>query len=240
MTKEYSDYVLDEVINKAIRFLLALANDPLLVSVMGSAGLMKSDITDGSNKVKDCVSDLEEICGIQDTQSAQKHREAVGKLDQIDEILFARSKGPLRRFYPSTAKYLFRDLKASRGPMAVKGVATYLARLVLLEDGTDPSREGQFENDKAAVELLAQRGIDADERRRLQELVDVALAPTDVSTEYPQIDPEVIRARKIALKEWYDDWATTARAVIKKRSHLIKLGLAKRRKRAPKKEETEE
>jgi hypothetical protein len=31
------------------------------------------------------------------------------------------------------------------------------------------------------------------------------------------------------LRAWFDEWAATARAVIKKRSYLIRLGLAARK-----------
>ncbi|APR75031.1 Hypothetical protein A7982_00377 [Minicystis rosea] len=41
------------------------------------------------------------------------------------------------------------------------------------------------------------------------------------------------------LRAWYDEWSTTARAVVKKRVYLIRLGLATRkapvRKQKPKK-----
>ncbi len=31
------------------------------------------------------------------------------------------------------------------------------------------------------------------------------------------------------MREWYNEWSSIARAVVKKRSHLIRLGLASRR-----------
>ncbi|WP_437783573.1 hypothetical protein [Sorangium sp. So ce1097] len=43
--------------------------------------------------------------------------------------------------------------------------------------------------------------------------------------------PEVARRREalVKLRGWFDEWATTARAVVKKRSYLIRLGLANRK-----------
>ncbi len=35
-----------------------------------------------------------------------------------------------------------------------------------------------------------------------------------------------------SLRAWYEDWSETARAVITRRDHLIRLGLAKRKKAA--------
>ncbi|WP_437723204.1 hypothetical protein [Sorangium sp. So ce861] len=33
----------------------------------------------------------------------------------------------------------------------------------------------------------------------------------------------------VKLRGWFDEWSTTARAVIKKRGYLIRLGLANRK-----------
>jgi hypothetical protein len=46
----------------------------------------------------------------------------------------------------------------------------------------------------------------------------------------PTEDPADERLAKLAqLKGWYDEWAATARAVVKKRGYLIRLGLAQRK-----------
>ncbi len=37
------------------------------------------------------------------------------------------------------------------------------------------------------------------------------------------------RAALTALRSRFDEWSTTARAVVKKKAHLIRLGLASRR-----------
>ena len=235
MTKDYSNRVLNKTLGKAINFYLTLAKSSLLRKILYDAGMQLKDLDDGGDKIRVCIPKLRNIDPIQDTESARKHREVVVELDNSDELLIVRCKSPLKRFYPATMEYLFDDLKAARGQMAVQVIATLLARMNILENGTDPSRRDHFEDDKAAMELLAERGIDAAERNRLQALVDIALTPTEVPDELEQMDPEVLKANKVALKEWYDDWSSIARAVVKKRSNLIKLGLATRRK--PKKKE---
>ena len=100
------------------------------------------------------------------------------------------------------------------------------------------ARKGHVEADKRALATLAARGIDSKERTRLRELVKTAQsAPSATSVETLSAQEAALRA----LKMWHEDWAETARAVIKKRADLIRLGLAKRqaRKTEDEKEETE-
>ncbi|WP_437811277.1 hypothetical protein [Sorangium sp. So ce1078] len=126
--------------------------------------------------------------------------------------------------------YDVKDLAPSTGTAAVRGVATFLARLDALESSADPDRAGMKQSDKRAVAFLATRGLDKDERKRLGGLVDVALGPTSPLPEQTEL-PETARRREALskLRNWFDAWSTTARAVIKKRGYLIRLGLANRK-----------
>jgi hypothetical protein len=87
--------------------------------------------------------------------------------------------------------------------------------------------------------MLESRGLTTEERGRLKALVDVALGPSakpDAAAPRPPDAPATSASltRNLAeLRAWYDEWATTARAVIKKRDYLARLGLASSR-RAPK------
>ncbi|WP_433929511.1 hypothetical protein AB3662_37825 [Sorangium cellulosum] len=105
-------------------------------------------------------------------------------------------------------------------------MATFLARLDALESGADPDRAGTKQSVKKAVAFLATRALDKTERKRLKGLVDVALGPTSVLPPAAEL-PEAARPREALsrLRGWFDEW-TTARAVVKKRGYLIRLGLA--------------
>jgi hypothetical protein len=112
----------------------------------------------------------------------------------------------------------------------VTGVATFLARVEALESGSDPARHATKKEDKKAVALLANRGLDKAERARLKALVDVALGPTEPLPEAPA--PAAKTSRRdalIKLRAWYDEWAATAKAVVDKRGYRIRLGLASRK-----------
>ena len=161
---------------------------------------------------------------------AQRARGAQTEIDSGDEPLFARIQAPLRRFYPDTAEYVFRDLKPARGIDAVHGMATLLTRLDALDKGTDPTRQASRKEDRKAIALLAERGITAEYRERLGKLVSLALGPTEPLPELKlTVDPAERRRCLTELKLWYEDWSQTARALIHKRSQLIRLGLAQSR-----------
>lgn len=160
----------------------------------------------------------------------EKIRDAVVAIDQWDEPNFAIARATLTHRYPDQADFVFAGLSASQSTAAVVGVDLFLTRLNALEAG----REGRDEAGKAAdceaLKLLAQRGIDAAERARLAALVAVAEgkgeAPSPLFVEKSAPDDT---AALESLKSWFDEWSSIARAVVKKRQHLILLGLAKKR-----------
>ncbi|MEO7328753.1 MAG: hypothetical protein ABI193_09260 [Minicystis sp.] len=59
-------------------------------------------------------------------------------------------------------------------------------------------------------------------------------APLPQGDDVPQLD-EKRRKALTELKDWFEEWSTAARAVVKKRGHLIRLGLANRKSPTPKK-----
>ncbi len=146
---------------------------------------------------------------------------------------------------------MFRDLAAATGTAAVQGVATFLLRV----DGCELAGHGGKHADasvvtaaegfvgapaeacRGAVALLAQRGLDRDERTRLAGLVRVALGNTASMDERPAEESSRLARRREAqraLKAWFEEWSSTARAVVPQRGHLIRLGLAKRKSPTPK------
>jgi hypothetical protein len=163
-------------------------------------------------------------------------RNATAELDEWDEVNFARYSATLRRHHPDAASYVFHNLAASTGSAAVHGVATFLARIEALEKGTDKARESTKKDDKKAVELLVNRGLTKKERARLESLVHVALGPTAPLPNTTEVETRraARRTALAALKAWFDEWSAAARAVVKKRGYLIRLGLAARKVRKAK------
>jgi len=113
----------------------------------------------------------------------------------------------------------------------VSGVATLLDRLDALE--TSPGRKAARKADHAALATLSKRGLSADERARLRALVNTATAAAKANEGASDAAEEApTNEAVLKLHAWYGEWSEVARAVIKRRDHLIRLGLAKRKKAA--------
>jgi hypothetical protein len=119
-----------------------------------------------------------------------------------------------------------------RAVLAKRGYTLFLDRLDALENGEDrvPTRDA----DHAALAKLAARGIDSDERTRLRELLAVAQGSPTTDEAPPSIKPDPKaeadrRQARLDLYAFFNEWSEIARADIKRRDHLIQLGLAKRK-----------
>ena len=129
---------------------------------------------------------------------------------------------------------LLRDRIVLLGTGINDQVANLIVAQLLYLQHTDPERQDPAvkADDEAAIELLAKRKLDAAERTRLKGRVQVALGPTSIlpAATTAQGLLEQRNTALVALRAWYDEWASTAKTVIKKRGHLIRLGLATRKK----------
>lgn len=227
---DYSDEVLEATPERVTKFLTGMGAVATIRTLMAQAGMTDDDIVEGRTLLLDVLAAPRKQSAAPDTDDARAQRAAKAELDQWDEPGFLRYGATLRRRFPAAYEYVFKDLAPSTGTAAVKGVATFLARLDALECGSDPDRAATKQSDKKAVAFLANRGLDKAERKRLQGLVDVALGPTSPLPEAAEPQQNARRREALVkLRGWYDEWSATARAVIKKRGYLIRLGLASRK-----------
>ena len=222
--------VLEEVPGRALEFLRGIADSSVIHAQLAQAGFAADDYQQGWSLLHAAAGYTAGPIAAPEKSVAFK---SMTELDRWDEDGFRRVRAALDRLHPDQIAFVFAGgLAASTGPAAVLGVKTLLARLGELENGEN--RKATRKADRAALETLEGRGITKAERARLQGLVDSAQT---LEAPAPLPDASTPAARQEALVKlygWYKDWAETARSVIKKRSHLITLGLAKRR--APKKE----
>lgn len=237
----YSDRVLEDVPFRALRLIDAIGAIAPIRTMMEDAGVNEEDIDEGRTLLI-AVCAAKAHVPVTDTADAKAQRSAVAELDQWDEPNFAICEATLARRFPEQRDYVFGDdLKPSTGIQAVTGVATFLSRLDALDKGTEPGREGSRKQDKEAVDVLAKkRGLTKRERVRLLDLVDVALGPTAALPDQSSEAEGAWRDKRIALKRWYDEMAAAAKAKIKKRSYLIRLGLASRKTPSKKGEKKDE
>ena len=226
----YSDDVLEATPERVTRLLTGIGAVATIRTLLAGVGMNDDEIREGRELLLQCLAAPARVDVGADTKDAKAQRDAVLEIDQWDEPNFARYEATLRRHYPDACDYVFHDLSASIGVTAVTGVATFLKRIDALDEGSDPHRKDNKEADKEAVELLARRGLGKEERTRMKERVDIALGPTAPLPDVPAAPTvEERRAALIALRGWYSEWAATAKSVVKKKSHRIRLGLASRR-----------
>jgi hypothetical protein len=224
-----SRQVLEDTVFRALMLLRGIGTDMVIRGVMAKAGYTDEDHAQGWNL-------LHKVGGYTPVAAPSTinddARGAIVELDAWDEPGFRRAHAALQRLHPEQDAFVFENLSASQGTSAVLGVTTFLDRLDALESGAgrDPKKK---ESDRAALETLAKRGIGKGERTRLRGLV--ARAQTTKSMPVDATVADARTAELVALRSWYEDWSETARAVFKRRDHLIKLGLAKRK--APEKRE---
>lgn len=247
MGTEWSEEVLEETPARSTKFLSGVGALPVVRTQLESAGLTDADIEEGRTLLMNCLAAPSSRSQASDTESARKQREAVAELDAWDEPNFARYRAALARHHPAVGEVVFQDLAASSGSDAVQGVATFLLRVDGLEHAAG-ARKGKVADTiataatafdkipaaerKAAFALLEKRGLDAATRTHLAGLVAMALGPTEALAALPATEAgrtEKRREAQRALKAWFEEWSSVARAVVKKRAHLIRLGLASRK-----------
>lgn len=226
MPSDYSTEILEDTPTRVTRLLTGLARSSVIRTHLQRGGMRDVDVTEGRELLFRCLAPPPST-EARDTADARRRRDAIAALDAWDEPNFARYRAVLRRHAPATGEYVFQSLSAASGAAAVQSVATFLRRIDTVEAG---EAEGISRTDgRKAAALLAARGLTADERTRLQGLVDAALGPADPLVEPDATAPEARREALIALRDWFEEWSAVARAEVRRRDHLILLGLASRR-----------
>ncbi len=173
----------------------------------------------------------------QRVQESGKARAALDALAGLDGSLFRRMHAVLGRFHPEQEAFLF-DQIDEEGPRPEVAIGKVCDRVAALAGS--PERAGTREADQLALQKLAQRGMNAAFFENLREVVVLAREVVPPALQTP--GPRSAKREKalLELHAWYKDWSETARAVIKRRDHLLQLGLIKRKRRARSEEEAPE
>ena len=157
---------------------------------------------------------------------------AIHTVDSLDEATLRRIGAALHWNHPEQSDFVTADLNPERGYASVLVMATLLDRLDALESGQGRP-PGAREADRAALATLAERGYTTQERNRLRVLVTEAQHYIAIEEPFDTNEEAFQAQRNQALFElykWYNEWSRAARAVVKRRSQLRTLGLARRRK----------
>ncbi len=227
-TPQPSRQVLEEIPTRSLKFLSALSKSSIIHAALAARGYTEPDHQEGWELLLQVTGFRRPAVAAAESTAA---RDAAVEIDAWDEPNFRLIRAALDRRHPEQSLFVFEGLTASTGAGAVLGVATLLDRLDALEKS--PERKATRKADQAALDTLAKRGIPTAERARLRALVTTAMTAAKAEEDASDAaDDGAPNEALLKLHAWYGEWSEVARAVIKRRDHLIRLGLAKRKKTA--------
>jgi len=229
MVDELSRDTLEEVPERAGRFLRTTSQNPEILAVLGTRGYLQAVHEQGWALYLKASN--APVVGASPAEPSPAAGAAIATLSREDAALLAFVHAALDGEFAPQAAYVTDGLKDADGALAVANVATVLARIGELAAGRDGSRT----EDQAAVAALDTVKLDAAERERLAKLVTsaqswdpiaVASVPASATARF-----ERRKAALVALLNWHRTWSIVASALITRRDWLIGLGLAKRKKK---------
>lgn len=227
-----SRQVLDEAPTRAIRLLKTLGTNLQIRAVLAARGYTHDDHREGWNLLHTAAG-FDAHAAAPGAALAQQLdetvRSAITELDATDEPLLRILRASLGRRFPAQSAFVLDGVEAVQGAGAVLVVATLLDRLDAL--ATDPARKKSRADDRKALDLVDQRGYGPERLKALRALVKKAQSSPEAlppATPAAASDDPARTAALVALHAWWKEWSEIARAVIRRRDHLIALGLARR------------
>lgn len=234
LTSMPSEWALRELPARAATFLHTVGGHAPIRAAMQSAGYGRRDHDEGLRL-------LLAICpygtGGLDPAEDEPAREASASIQRWARTHVVRLRAAVERLHPE-ALWVFAGFNRGVTSDALLGTARLLENLRLMAEGkADDVHDGHSEPTRV-LETLTRRGLGEGERTRLEALVRTAqrataLAPAPQSATSCWVEPsaEAPDAAMLALHAWLSDWSTTARAVLRRKDWLIRLGVSRRRRR---------
>jgi hypothetical protein len=220
-----SDSTLEDIPRRALSFLLGISRSTVARTILAESGYDGAAHAEGWR--------LLQVVGGHDPTVAppalsKEVSEAVKALDAWDEKGFRLIELTWQRRWPDLLAFVLRGgLHPETGEAAVRSSATILQRLD--EIPTSEERKDFRARDAEALALLARRGLNEAERRRLSQLVEVAKAYKEAQPSTAAVSSAERKAALENLYLWWEEWSEVARLRLTRRDHLILLGLAKRK-----------
>lgn len=213
-----SDWALRELPARAATFLQAVGSHAAIRAAMQSAGYGPWDHEEG-------LSLLRSTCaygtGGLDPAEDEPARDAAAAVAQWTGTHVGRLRAAVERLHPD-ALWVFAGFDGGASSSPLLGVAQLLEHLHSLEGRAHSA---------PLLETLSCRGFDQRERERLQDLLRTAQRALEPSRPRDEPTGRAPDEATLALHQWLNDWSTTARAVLKRKDWLIRLGVSRRRKR---------
>lgn len=222
-----SNQVLAHTADRSRIFLFGIRRTPEVLETLRQYGLTDKEMAHGWSLLQRADGYTVPV----PPQPANLVQEAMDEIEAWADSAMRRAHAAFGRLHEQQDVFVFEGLEPRRGPEALVATTTFLDRLDALESA--PERKPTRKADHAALATLETRGIDKAQRLHIRKQIHLVQTPPKAE-EAPAAVTETLARRTddlIALWKWYEDWAETARTVITKREHKIRLGLAKRRAR---------
>lgn len=230
-----SRYVLEESPARALAFLRTVGKVAAIREVLASAGYTAAEHEEGWRL-------LHRVAGYQGATSTASDSDGVvdsaeEEIERWTKTSLARAELALSRRHPEQAAFLFDGLEVGRTGSAILVAKAFLDRCHAMT--SSPERKSVRKEDAEALKTLEQRGITLANRKHIAALIENVHA--HVASDDSSIDVE---SNRIAEREddlsnlyaWLTEWRGTARIVIQRRDHLLRLGIGKRRSRSTEEE----
>ena len=207
----------DERLKRVMKFLMA-SNEPKIANLLALRGFSEEDRQEGWTLLDKATGRHLAVSPGAGTFSTN-YKKVVESLDDWENTWFDVADAALGRKFPAVRDRLFTNLSKVSGSEVVLTVKTFLGRIAELEQSGDDG--------KAAVELLARRGLN---RERLDEAgALMASLETEQVTDEVAVDDSAVKAERdeafTDMWAWFKDWSKTARTVVKNRNYHVMLGL---------------
>jgi hypothetical protein len=226
---------LEETLPKMLTFLRAVGTRPEVRAALEPLGFTSAEFKLGWSLLFACggYNPDEAPSPVVDPVISQ----AIVALDNQDEALDTIVRVSLEGRAPTAAVALRKGLTTGRGASAVLYVRNLLARLDALDAGT--LAKVTEADRKTACDTLRLRGLTPARRAELAQLVAGATklttlpatpepaTPEPATPDAPALDPTEAPLR--AARAWYEEWSALALTQVKRRDHLIAMGLRKRK-----------
>lgn len=241
-----SQATLDRAPARGLMFLLGVGRSPVIRAQLATRGYTDDEHERGWELLRA----VDPSAGTASTATSNASvSDAVAKLDAWDNQNLPIADVALRKRAPRVHAFLFSGgLAPADGIESVRVVDTFLGRIDKVADVA--AREGRTtkkskpadepadvtpDEAREALKVLGSRGISASERQAARGWLNTAqkgaapatpAAPSTVDRTAPLVD----------LHDWVTEWTLVARKVLKRRDHLINIGVGEKKsaKRKPK------
>lgn len=223
-TVDVSDETLDATPARLLDFLRGVGTRPEIQAALGAVGYDHAEHQHGWKLLHACS-------GFAPSESApQVDRavaDAINLLDSRDERAHSLADATLKHRAPSAHKALLGGVSPGRGAESVVYFSQLLDRLDALHAGT---LDGVSAKDaRTALDVLERRGFTAEWRSEHRALVRAAErfagAPPKAAAETQGTLTQHLRN----ARAFFEEWSRIARTELKRKDHLILLGLATRK-----------